>query len=89
MMREAGAAVAVRLSTTADLEDERMNIRPFEIKVSEDDLATLQRRLKVTRWPSVVESAGWQLGMDDGFLRRPVGSSGAIREQRQPRSDGY
>jgi hypothetical protein len=68
----AGATVAVRLST-ADLVDERMNIRTFEIKVSEVDLVTLRRRLKATRWPSVVENAGWQLGMGDGFLRRLVG----------------
>jgi pimeloyl-ACP methyl ester carboxylesterase len=68
----AGAAIAVPLSTTADLEDEHMNIRSFEIKVSEVDLVTLRRRLEATRWPSVIENAGWQLGMDDGFLRRLI-----------------
>jgi epoxide hydrolase-like protein len=68
----AGAAVAVPLSTTADLEDEHINIRSFEFKVSEVDLVTLRRRLEATRWPSVIENAGWQLGMDDGFLRRLI-----------------
>ena len=68
----AGAAIAVPLSTTADLEDEHMNIRSFEIKVSEVDLVTLRRRLEASRWPSVIENAGWQLGMDDGFLRRLI-----------------
>jgi hypothetical protein len=50
----------------------QMRIEPFRIAVDPADIEELRRRLRATRWPSVVRGAGCTLGMDDTFLRRLI-----------------
>jgi microsomal epoxide hydrolase len=42
---------------------------PFRISVSDDLLSDLRRRLRQTRWPAVIERAGWNYGADISYLR--------------------
>jgi pimeloyl-ACP methyl ester carboxylesterase len=46
-----------------------MQLRPFEISVSDQDLLDLKRRLRETRWPGQPPGIGWAAGMDVQFLR--------------------
>jgi pimeloyl-ACP methyl ester carboxylesterase len=46
-----------------------MSIRPFEISVPDSEIRDLQRRLRETRWPVAIPGAGWEMGMDDLYLR--------------------
>lgn len=42
---------------------------PFEVAVDRDGLADLRHRLERTRWPAEVPDAGWEFGVDLGYLR--------------------
>jgi pimeloyl-ACP methyl ester carboxylesterase len=46
-----------------------MSIRPFVISVPDSEILDLQRRLRETRWPVAIAGAGWEMGMDDLYLR--------------------
>lgn len=46
---------------------------PFQIRIPDADIADLGRRLRDTRWPSRVEGAGWEYGIEDEYLRGLVG----------------
>jgi pimeloyl-ACP methyl ester carboxylesterase len=46
-----------------------MQFRPFTIKIDDEDLFELKRRLEQTRWPTQPEDVGWATGMDLNFLR--------------------
>lgn len=46
-----------------------MNIRPFRISIPSSEILDLKRRLQQTRWSPEIPQAGWNLGMDSGFLR--------------------
>jgi pimeloyl-ACP methyl ester carboxylesterase len=46
-----------------------MNIRPFNIQVSEGDIADLRQRIARTRWPDQYEGGGWELGAERGYLQ--------------------
>ena len=50
-----------------------MTPEPFRVSVPEAELDYLRRRLRDTRWPSRVEGAGWDYGIDDEYLRSLVG----------------
>ncbi|HTO27853.1 MAG TPA: epoxide hydrolase N-terminal domain-containing protein, partial [Devosia sp.] len=43
---------------------------PFTIAVPDADIADLRARLAATRLPRAVEGAGWNDGIEIGFLRR-------------------
>jgi pimeloyl-ACP methyl ester carboxylesterase len=45
---------------------------PFTIAVPDADIADLKSRLAATRFPRAVEGAGWNDGIDSGFLQRFV-----------------
>lgn len=44
-------------------------ITPFKIDIPQETLDDLHARLRNTRWPDEVESAGWDLGMPLGYLQ--------------------
>jgi pimeloyl-ACP methyl ester carboxylesterase len=46
-----------------------MQLRPFTIRINDEDLSDLRRRLEQTRWPTQPEGLGWATGMDVNFLR--------------------
>jgi hypothetical protein len=46
-----------------------VTITPMTIQIPEQDVVDLQRRLKHTRWPSPVDSSGWDAGADADYLR--------------------
>lgn len=46
-----------------------MLIRPFTIEVPSSAIADLRERLKRTRWPDQFAGAGWELGVEQGYLR--------------------
>ena len=48
-------------------------VRPFEIKVPDEVLEDLHRRLEMTRWPDAVEAAGWDYGTDLDYARELCG----------------
>ena len=50
-----------------------MDVRPFEVRVSEEVLNDLRKRLARTRWPDEVEGAGWEQGTNLAYLRELVG----------------
>jgi pimeloyl-ACP methyl ester carboxylesterase len=45
---------------------------PFSIAIADADIADLKARLTATRFPQVIDNAGWDYGIEDGFLRRFV-----------------
>lgn len=45
---------------------------PFTIAVPDADIVDLKTRLAATRFPRTVDGAGWDYGIEDGFLRRFV-----------------
>lgn len=49
-----------------------MHIDPFEIRVSDDAIDDLRRRLRATRWASVTPSPAWQQGTENAWLRELV-----------------
>jgi pimeloyl-ACP methyl ester carboxylesterase len=46
-----------------------MTTEPFRVSIPDEELDYLRRRLRDTRWPSRVENAGWEYGIDDDYLR--------------------
>ena len=46
-----------------------MNIRPYEVSVSDDTLEDLRRRLRDTRWPDEIEGAEWDYGSNLAYIR--------------------
>jgi epoxide hydrolase len=44
----------------------------FRVEIPESLLTDLQRRLVATRWPEPSSGAGWDHGMDLGYLRELV-----------------
>ena len=45
---------------------------PFVVRVSDQALDDLHRRLDATRWPEVIEGTGWEEGTDIDYLRELV-----------------
>ena len=48
------------------------DIEPFDIRVSDDALADLQRRLAATRWPGNAPGDAWTYGTDRDFLEELI-----------------
>ena len=44
-------------------------IEPFEIRIPDEDLNDLRRRLQQTRWPAPLDDADWAYGIEQGALR--------------------
>jgi microsomal epoxide hydrolase len=47
-----------------------VNPEPFEIRVTDDALDDLRRRVATTRWPPVTPGMGWNYGFDDAYLQK-------------------
>jgi pimeloyl-ACP methyl ester carboxylesterase len=47
-----------------------MSLRDFHVAIAQSDLDDLQRRLQMARWDTPAPDLGWQVGMQDRFLRR-------------------
>jgi Epoxide hydrolase N terminus len=47
-------------------------MQPFQIAIAQRELDALKRRLAETRWPSASTIGRWELGPDEGFMRRLV-----------------
>jgi pimeloyl-ACP methyl ester carboxylesterase len=47
-----------------------MTIRSFNIEIPDESLKDLRRRLRATRWPSSLDSNGWDDGASLTFVRR-------------------
>jgi hypothetical protein len=45
------------------------NVTPYSIRIPEDVLVDLRRRLAQTRWPDEVEDAGWTQGTNLAYLQ--------------------
>jgi pimeloyl-ACP methyl ester carboxylesterase len=45
---------------------------PFTITIPDAEIADLKARLAATRFPQALDTAGWDYGIDDAFLRRFV-----------------
>ena len=64
-----------------------MAVRPFTIKIPDDDIDDLLRRLARTRWPDQMDGSGWEYGTDPDYLRDVVwhwrdGFDWRVQEQR-------
>ncbi|MCY4583646.1 MAG: epoxide hydrolase N-terminal domain-containing protein, partial [Chloroflexi bacterium] len=46
-----------------------MNSQPYTIHVAEDILEDLRERLGRTRWPDMVDGAGWDYGANLDYIR--------------------
>jgi microsomal epoxide hydrolase len=46
-----------------------MSVQPFDIRIPDEDVADLNRRLDRTRWPDEVDNADWRYGANLGFMR--------------------
>ena len=44
-------------------------IEPFEIRIPDEDLDDLRRRLQQARWPAPLDDADWAYGIEQGALR--------------------
>jgi len=44
-------------------------LEPFEIRIPDEDLDDLRRRLRQARWPAPLEDADWSYGIEQGSLR--------------------
>ena len=49
-----------------------MEIKPFEIQVSDEVLADLKRRLAATRWPDEIPGVGWDYGSNLAYMKELV-----------------
>jgi pimeloyl-ACP methyl ester carboxylesterase len=47
-----------------------MDVSPFTIRIPDEQIDDLKRRLGQTRWPDVADEAGWDDGTSLGFMRR-------------------
>ena len=50
-----------------------MDVRPFEVRVTDEILDDLRERLCHTRWPDEVDGAGWDYGTNLAYMRELVG----------------
>jgi pimeloyl-ACP methyl ester carboxylesterase len=50
-----------------------MDVKPFEVQVTEEVLDDLQARLARTRWPDEIADAGWEQGTNLALLKELVG----------------
>ena len=64
---------------------------PFTIAIPDADIADLKARLAATRFPRTLDSAGWDYGIEDGFLRRFVDYWGREHDWRaaEARLNGF
>lgn len=46
-----------------------MDLTPFRVEATDEELADLRRRLAATRWPDQIPGSGWDYGTDEGYLR--------------------
>ena len=46
--------------------------RPFTLRVAEEVLADLRRRLEGARWPDEVPGGGWRYGADLAYMKELV-----------------
>jgi len=47
-------------------------MEPFKVNINQEILDDLRARLKATRWPDQVEDAGWDYGVELGYLKELV-----------------
>ncbi|WP_252312799.1 epoxide hydrolase family protein [Sinobaca sp. H24] len=47
-----------------------MNIRPFSVAISDDQLLDLNRRLALTRWPDEIPDSHWSYGIPLDIMRK-------------------
>ena len=47
-------------------------IQPFTVAIPESDVADLRERLRRTRWPEEVRSAGWDYGVPLGWMKEMI-----------------
>ncbi|HLZ88922.1 MAG TPA: epoxide hydrolase N-terminal domain-containing protein, partial [Puia sp.] len=50
-----------------------MQIKPFQIEITDSQLYDLQHRLDNTRWPEELPGTGWERGIPVAWLRRMAG----------------
>jgi len=50
-----------------------MQVKPFAIAISDEQLEDLGLRLRLTRWPDAIEGMGWEDGTDRAFLQGLAG----------------
>jgi hypothetical protein len=50
-----------------------MDVRPFEVRVTEEVLDDLRERLARTPWSGEVDSAGWEHGTNLAYMQELVG----------------
>ncbi len=48
---------------------EAFQVEPFRIRVSDEVLADLRRRIETTRWPEASPDAPWKQGTDLAYLQ--------------------
>jgi microsomal epoxide hydrolase len=46
-----------------------MDLTPFRVEATDDELADLRRRLAATRWPDQIPGSGWDYGTNEDYLR--------------------
>ena len=56
-----------------------MTVQPFEINIEPAVLDDLRNRLRGTRWPDEIDSAGWDYGMNGSVLRSFVHTWAGVR----------
>ena len=49
-----------------------MEVKPFEIHVSDEVLADLKQRLADTRWPDELPGTGWDYGSNLAYMKELV-----------------
>ena len=49
-----------------------MDVHPFRIAISDDELADLRERLLDARLPDQIPGTGWDFGTDMAYLRQLV-----------------
>ena len=47
-----------------------MDVRPFTIRIPDEAIADLHRRLRAIRWPTSLDDESWDDGASLSFLRR-------------------
>ncbi|MGZ7047254.1 MAG: epoxide hydrolase N-terminal domain-containing protein [Methanobacterium sp.] len=46
-----------------------LDVEPFQIKIPQETLADLKKRLERTRWPDEAEGAGWNYGTNLDYMK--------------------
>ena len=65
-------AVSSSAASTSETERVQNDVTPFTIRVSDDDLTDLNRRLASTRWPGNAPGEPWTYGTDRTFLEELI-----------------